>query len=124
MSEVIRLREYDKREWGEGPWQTEPDRVQWSHAGFACLVIRNHLFGNWCGYVGVPEEHPYFGKSYDDVPVEVHGGLTYEGLCNEHICHAPEPGFPETVWWLGFDCGHAFDLLPGFNKYGRGKVAR
>jgi hypothetical protein len=25
----------------------------------------------------------------------------------------PKPGEPADVWWLGFDCGHAFDLAPG-----------
>ncbi len=28
------------------------------------------------------------------------------------ICHVPEPGEPDHVWWFGFDCGHAFDFMP------------
>jgi hypothetical protein len=25
----------------------------------------------------------------------------------------PEPGEPDDVWWLGFDCGHYTDISPG-----------
>lgn len=113
MSETIKLIEHDKSTWGDGPWQTEPDRVQWNHAGFACLIVRNG-WGVWCGYVGVPEEHPYYKVNYNDVPnLLVHGGLTYSDVCRGHICHIPEPGFPDKVWWLGFDCGHWNDYAPG-----------
>lgn len=31
------------------------------------------------------------------------------------ICHLPEPGRPEKVWWFGFDCAHAGDVSPGHN---------
>lgn len=33
--------------------------------------------GNWNGYVILPPSHPDIGKHYDDIKVEVHGGLTY-----------------------------------------------
>jgi hypothetical protein len=49
-----------KSSWGPGPWQDEPDRLEWTHAGLYCLMIRNDL-GSWCGYVGVPPEHPLHG---------------------------------------------------------------
>lgn len=29
------------------------------------------------------------------------------------ICHVPEPGEPDHVFWFGFDTGHAFDFAPG-----------
>lgn len=103
-----------------GPWHDEPDKVQWvdKATGYAALAVRNH-FGAWCGYVGIPEGHPLYGRDYDDVDnVDVHGGLTYAAPCQEEaveghgICHIPEPGHPDNVWWLGFDCGHAFDYQP------------
>ena len=104
----------DKSAWGAGPWQDEPDRVEFVHAGFACLANRRgDELGHWCGYVGVPREHPAYGKSYNDVDVEVHGGLTYAAKCEGEICHVPAPGMPDDVWWLGFDCAHAGDLGPG-----------
>lgn len=111
----------DKSSWGDGPWQSEPDRVDFVFAGLACLALRGspHL-GHWCGYVGVPREHPLYGVPYDQTPgLEVHGGLTYSDRCSGDICHVPAPGMPDDVWWFGFDCGHAGDLSPGMEKFRR-----
>jgi hypothetical protein len=115
------LAEYkvDKSSWERGPWDDEPDRVDFVHAGFACMALRGPM-GNWCGYVGVPKEHPAYGKGYDDVDVRVHGGLTYAARCCGHICHVPQPGMPDDVFWFGFDCGHAFDVSPGLEARMRG----
>jgi hypothetical protein len=112
MSETIETPVIDKSTWGPGAWQDEPDRVDFVHAGFACMALRRDTMGNWCGYVGVPREHPAYGKDYNDVDVEVHGGLTYANHCQAPICHVPEPGMPDDVFWLGFDCAHAGDLSP------------
>ncbi len=27
-----------KPAWGPGPWQAEPDRVEWTHAALPCLA--------------------------------------------------------------------------------------
>ena len=107
----------------EGPWNDEPDKVQWIHpaSNLDCLAVRNH-FGAWCGYVGVPPEHPLHGQGYGMVDVDVHGGLTFADFCAdseepEAICHVAAPGRPDRVWWLGFDCGHAFDFQPGIMSF-------
>jgi hypothetical protein len=77
--------------------------------------------GNWCGYVAVPPGHPSWGVDYNDVHVEVHGGLTYADLCDgaegEGICHVPNEGEPANVWWLGFDCAHYMDVVPSMLQY-------
>lgn len=110
----------NKADWGEGPWLHEPDKIQYieSDTGLPCIIRRNDRMGNLCGYVGVDERHPLFGVEYQNVSVDVHGGLTYSSLCQpeekEHgICHTVEPGENDKVYWFGFDCGHAFDLMPG-----------
>lgn len=63
-----------------------------------------------------------FTDCWDHSPsskVEVHGGLTYSGFCQENvdegegICHIPAPGRPANVFWFGFDCSHLGDLSPG-----------
>jgi hypothetical protein len=102
----------DRTGWDPGPWDSEPDRVDWESYGLPCLMIRNSL-GNWCGYVGVAEGHKYFGKDYDQTDVSVHGGLTYADSCKGVICHVPKPGMPEKVWWLGWDAAHLGDYVPG-----------
>lgn len=127
----------DKSDWGPGAWQEEPDKIQWADetTGYPCLVVRQASSGHWCGYVGVTEGHPAFEKDYDDVHdlfpswskdghLSVHGGLTYSAHCAEgdettSVCHVPEPGEPDHVWWLGFDCMHLGDFSPGY--YARNK---
>lgn len=110
----------DKSAWPRGPWDNEPDKMQWPDeaTGLPCLIRRNRVFGSLCGYVGAPEGHPWFGMGYDDVPADVHGGLTFADACapddRQHgICHVVESGESDRVWWLGFDCGHAGDFAPG-----------
>lgn len=112
------MRDYDKelaearKLWPEGPWTSEPDRVEFEAKGLPALIVRSRL-GNLCGYVAVPPGHPAHGKDHDSVPVNVHGGLTYSARCGSVICHKAKPGEPDDVWWLGFDCAHAFDVVPG-----------
>lgn len=217
---TIEYRTQDKSEWGPGPWQDEPDKVQWLDpvTNYPCLIVRSQVSGSLCGYVGVPKEHPAYGLDYDGttaenakarrtaqreairkkysglgqtvqyvndglpdfsevpeevvVPVvgdsirnmEVHGGLTFAGPCRkatveewetipgrikasekeaarfpkgnaarfiaemspiktyeqfaakceaQSICHKPDDGEPDDVWWFGFDTAHAWDLAPG-----------
>lgn len=76
---------------------------KWEHAGTTC-AIRHGVFGVPCGYVRVPEGHPFHGRGYDECDVDAWGGLTYSGVLDG-----------EDGWWLGFDMGHAGDLrhIPG-----------
>jgi hypothetical protein len=128
---IVKTLEYhshDKSKWADGPWQSEPDKKQWTDqgTGLPCLIVRNGL-GALCGYVGVSEGHPLFGLDYSDcyenpegegAHLDVHGGLTYASFCMEEgeeshrICHLVEPGENDRVWWLGFDTAHAGDLSP------------
>lgn len=101
--------------WPAGPWDTEPDRLEWRLPDLPehpLLIVRGPN-GSLCGYAGVAPGHPAHGKGYDDVEVDVHGGLTYAAGCSGHICHVPAPGEPDDIWWLGFDCTHAGDYSPG-----------
>lgn len=126
----------DKSTWGPGPWQDEPDKVHWidPDTDLDCLMVRSPSGGNWCGYVAVTEGHPFYERDYSDCYgsadsesedryLDVHGGLTFSDFCAEtkdpgrFICHVPEPGRPEKVWWLGFDCAHAWDLSPAYAAY-------
>lgn len=114
----------DKSEWLQGPWMDEPDRVEWRSEGtprLPCLIVRGPR-GALCGYVGVPEGHPYYGKNGVQayrLDLDCHGGITYGEPCAEdgHICHVPQPGEPDTVHWLGFD--HSGDLSPAHEKHHR-----
>lgn len=111
------MKDMDKSTWGAGPWQFEPDEVEWKDetTGLPCKIWRGPV-GSYCGYVGVPSSHPWFGAGYSDLPdygPEVHGGLTFAGESR---------GTAEGYWWFGFDCAHAGDYLP--RKYGIASVDR
>ena len=62
-----------KSEWGDGPWQFEPDELIWTdeRTGLECRIIRTMHTGCLCGYVGIPPTHPYFGWGYsDDIAID------------------------------------------------------
>lgn len=116
----------DKSSWLRGPWDNEPDKIQWqdTETGLPCLIVRGP-FGALCGYVGVPLSHPLHGKSYNEVDLTAHGGLNFSASCqkgaeNAAICHIPADGEPDHIWWFGFDCAHSGDLCPSYaGKYMR-----
>jgi len=69
------------------------EELRWkSKEGFECWIIKTTM-GHRCGYVKVDKNNlTNYIDSYNDVPVEVHGGLTYGG---------------NGEW--GFDCAHYGD---------------
>lgn len=111
----------DKGKWGSGPWDDEPDKRQWQDpaTGFPCLIVRAEGTGALCGYVGVPKGHRWHRKDYSDVDASVHGGVTYTAACDRDevrgICHKVEPGEPDDMWWVGFDCAHYMDVSPAMD---------
>ena len=58
-------------------------------------------YDSWyTGYIGIPEGHPLYKVTYEDIDLEAHGGWTYS-----------EPYLEEdkSRWFIGFDTAHAFD---------------
>lgn len=92
-----------------GPWSIEPKMKFWVDAatGLHCHVRRHPNFLHLCGYVGVPPSHPAYGRHYDKLTLNVHGGVTHA----DTIGDSPMP----DLWWIGFDCAHAFDYSPGMS---------
>lgn len=90
------------------PWIDEPDSVDGAFGDIPWVLRRGPTgLGHWCGYVAIAPGHPWHGRHYADIPVEVHWGLTWDG--------DGRPDFPDLPgwWWVGFDCAHAGDLVPG-----------
>jgi hypothetical protein len=109
-------------EFGNGPWQDEPDRDQWidEATGLRCYAVRHPDMGHWCGYVAVPQAHPWFGLGYSEeddegrepeLHIEVHGGITY---ADTGKFLGTENGSED--WLFGFDCAHAGDYVPGLGS--------
>lgn len=121
-------------------WGKEPDKAEWRDpdTGLPCIARRGSS-GAWCGYVGVSPGHPFHKVGYGDCPQNcakyqkshycdhspdavlcAHGGLTFAAACSpDHeygVCHVPQEGESDDVWWLGFDCAHAGDFTPGYWK--------
>ena len=94
-----------------GPWHDEPDHLNFEVDGRACIIHRGPL-GALCGYVSVPPGHPWHGV-HEPADARVHGGVTYSANCQGPICHIAKPGDPDDVWWIGFDCAHLGDVVPG-----------
>jgi hypothetical protein len=73
------------------------------HRGFEWEIVHNGR-GNRCGYIRVMPDHPWFEKDYNDVNVDVHGGITFAAFGKECPTHGAV-----AEWWVGFDCAHAGD---------------
>lgn len=81
------------------------EREWTTHAGSRGLVLRGLVL---CGYVELPDGHPWRGCAAEDVPASVHGGVTFAGMLQGRYGH-----------WVGFDFAHAGDHIPGMRVPGR-----
>ena len=114
-------RTIDRTDWPPGPWDDEPDRLEWTDeaTGLPCLIRRTRA-GFLCGYVGVGEDHPFYGldmsavRDRDDCP-DVHRGVTWGDRRPDNL--------PGDLWWIGFDCGHDGDESPARPTHGWGIYA-
>lgn len=82
------------------------------------MIYTDHWYANW--YVALPPGHPYHGVDYDDIPVDIHGGLTYWSMKNkdDEFRHTWE-GFahiPEWHWIVWFDTCHYGDDHTNWDK--------
>ena len=73
---------------------------EFTYKGINAFVI-NIPMGHRCGYIEVPKDNKFFGKRYDDIDIDIHGGFTYSEsyLLNK-----------KDSWFIGFDCAHLYDL--------------
>jgi len=62
-------------------------------------------------YVKIPESHKYYQKHYDDVDIQVHGGLTY----SRDYLYINETQKLEG-WFIGWDYAHCYDYAGYYNK--------
>lgn len=83
--------------------QHEPNYETFDYKGFKCVIKRMmYLGGQLNGYVRLPEEHKFYGKGYDDIPIECHGGLTFTGELEDG----------DSDFYIGFDTAHYQDFMP------------
>lgn len=103
------------KNWPDGPWDEEPDRQEWTAAGFAACVVRHREMGHLCGYLRIPNSILNEAKELVD--------CTFEDSFPEDAKaeHVPKPTWwdPQQVageTWAGFDCAHWQDLYPAMES--------
>ena len=75
-------------------------------------MVMNFGWGN--GYVILPKGHKYHGVHYDEIPVDVHGGLTYSQDISTFSKDDEEA--KSGAWVVGFDTAHYGDTLAKWPK--------
>ena len=88
--------------------------------GFKFPVLVEYGWG--IGYVLLPYNHPFWGKDYDDISIDVHGGLTFGGkfdferfekwLGNRQFfgdVNLKNYKRFDNYWMIGFDTAHYGD---------------
>ena len=69
--------------------------------GLRCKIARGG--GSLVAYIGIPHNHEFAFKSYDNIDLDVHGGLTFAGT-------GVDPGlWNKGLYWLGWDYAHMGD---------------
>lgn len=81
------------------------------YKGFQCSVILQ-VMGHRCGYVNLEsrDKSKYFNVDYDNIPIDIHGGLTYgQSTLVEH----------NDGYWIGWNYAHFNDGkdYPALFKY-------
>jgi hypothetical protein len=91
-------------------WESEPNLVEEIIDGFKTEIRRNSELGHLCGYVFLDRNHKYYGINYNDLDIDVHGGLTFSEQEGKY-------------WKIGFDCAHGGDYVPYSNpKYRSNRI--
>ena len=83
-------------------------RIALKHMRIRIKEDERTLMGPWiCGYIGLPEDHPLTGVSWDPVDecVQLPGGCTYIDYV-----HPWDPDRNGERYWIGYDRNHAGDL--------------
>lgn len=114
------------------PWENEPDKKVFEYKGFGCKVLRHDSMKFLCGYVHIPILKQAKGRmaqfqsffieygliedddgsnvyyQFDEIfDIRVHGGITFSRVIEEN---------DQKFFVIGFDCGHAGDLIPSMES--------
>lgn len=111
-------------------FEEEYDGALWELDEGLFAAVHRTEGGFLCGYVGVTKEYKeVWGVDYQNLEevLDCHGGLTWSdffaGALPESVRVWLE-GSAVGLWWIGFDCAHSGDHVPGlahhFVMFGKG----
>lgn len=88
----------------------------YNELGMVCPIMlkrgRSIIESGWGnGYVRIPKDNKYYGKDYDSIPYDVHGGLTFSEVIESNDSFS----WPEGHW-IGFDTCHFGDNKDRWSK--------
>lgn len=75
----------------------------WEYKGYRCAVLFQPMCHR-CGYIEIPKDSKYFNVAYDDIPIDVHGGLTYG---RDYLSEVSKQ--EDGTYWIGWDYAHYMD---------------
>ncbi|PKY89716.1 hypothetical protein CYJ57_03130 [Falseniella ignava] len=104
--------------WEEFKRKYPSGEVMYSIDGEYLGLIRINTLNVLCGYVKLPENHPYIGLDLYDImhvnnplyELDVHGGVTFADYIEGGCAHVGD-------YAIGFDCAHAGDYVPRFSDF-------
>lgn len=97
-----------RNEWLRGgAWDHEDDFEEITASDLTCVLQRDRL-GHWCGYVALPDKHPWAKKTAESIKTSVYGGVKTVGTLD---------GYDGT--FVGFACAEPGDLQPTMMKWKR-----
>jgi hypothetical protein len=74
-------------------------------------------FGWGNGYVLIPKNNKLHGKDYNNIDVDIHGGLTFSELVDEEMVKDWDFDSEDLgKWCVGFDTAHGGDTLSFWTK--------
>lgn len=72
-----------------------------NYSGFNYYIL--NLGTHPTAYIQIPENHKFYKKDYDEIDLDVHGGLTYS---SKQLCLENEV---KQGWFIGWDYAHYGD---------------
>ena len=103
------------------------DGIAFEYKGYQCRILKQSWFGKenhfltgqstystsyYSGYVVILEGHPFYQMDYSDIPVKVHGGLTFGQTI---ILRGTILSDLVGKFVIGFHCGHLGDTIEKCN---------
>lgn len=101
MLDTITERRYEYKEMKYSPERKVEILCQGKYKNYQFYIL--NLGTHPTAYVEIPRKHKFFRKNYEEIDIDVHGGLTYS---EDHL-----RDIKNNSWFIGWDYAHYGDYL-------------